>query len=60
MGEYKNQDKTGEKGQQDDKAFGQFDKDRQQQQGETKKQDEFADAQQGDKQIRKDQDNQQR
>lgn len=59
MGEFKNQDKTNETEQQDDKAaFGQFDKDSQQEQGETKKQDEFADAGQGDKQIDKNEDQQ--
>lgn len=44
MGEFKNQDKTGQTDQQDDKAaFGQFEKKDQQQQGEIEKQDELAD-----------------
>jgi hypothetical protein len=60
MGEFKNQDKTNQKEQQDDKAaFGQFDKEPQQEQGETKRQDEFANAQQqGGKPIDKDEDEQ--
>ena len=42
MGEYKNQDDTGKVEQQDDKAaFGQFDKDKQQEQTEVEK-DELA------------------